>query len=101
MAQLDPRVSLAAALESQPGVYALLIGSGVSTRAGVPTGWGVVDSLVQRVAVASGETLGSSFDAETWWSANGGGQPLGYSSILERLGRTRAASPPGTMKIRS
>jgi hypothetical protein len=90
-AQLDPRVSLAAALESQPGVYALLIGSGVSTGAGVPTGWGVVDSLVRRVAVASGEKLDSTFDAETWWSTNGDGQPLGYSSILERLGPTRAA----------
>ena len=90
-AQLDPRVSLAGALESQPGVYALLVGSGVSTGAGVPTGWGVVDSLVRRVAVASGETLESSFDAGTWWSANGDGRPLGYSSILERLGPTRAA----------
>lgn len=90
-AHFDPRVSLAAALESQPGVYALLIGSGVSTGAGVPTGWGVVDSLVRRVAVASGDTLEADFDAETWWSASGDGKPLGYSSILERLGITRAA----------
>jgi len=90
-ADLDPRVRLATALESQPGVYALLVGSGVSTGAGVPTGWGVVDSLVRRIAVASGETLAPNFDAETWWTANGDGKPLGYSSILERLGQTRAA----------
>lgn len=89
--RFDPRVSLAAALESQPGVYAMLVGSGVSTGAGVPTGWGVVDSLVRRVAVASGETLESTFDPVSWWSENGDGEPLGYSSILERLGPTRAA----------
>lgn len=35
---LDPLVMLATGMHAQPGVYALLLGSGVSTGAGIPTG---------------------------------------------------------------
>jgi hypothetical protein len=86
----DPRVSLASVLQSQPGVYALLIGSGVSTGAGIPIGWGVVEAVVRKVAVASGATVGDDFNAEAWWEANGEGE-LGYSSVLEKLGSTPGA----------
>ncbi len=86
----DPRVSLATALDSQPGVYALLLGSGVSTGAGIPTGWGVVESLVRRAAVAAGDEPGASFNAEEWWATNGDGD-LGYSAVLAALGLTRGA----------
>jgi hypothetical protein len=87
---LDPRVNLATALESQPGVYALLLGSGVSTGAGIPTGWGVVEALVRRAAVAAGDEPGANFNAEEWWVANGEGD-LGYSAVVAALGLTRAA----------
>lgn len=90
-ANFDPRVSLATALGSQRGVYALLLGSGVSTGAGIRTGWGVVDSLVRKAATASGADVSDNFSATEWWEANGDGQPLGYSSLLERLASTRAA----------
>jgi len=69
----DPRVSLATALSSQQGVYALLLGSGVSTGAGVPTGWGAVQALVRRAAVAAHHEISDDFDWEQWWSDNGGG----------------------------
>jgi len=42
MIMLDPLLSLALSVRSNPGVYALLRGSGVSRAAGVPTGWEVV-----------------------------------------------------------
>jgi hypothetical protein len=88
---LDPRISLATALHSQPGVYALLLGSGTSTGAGVPTGWGVVQALVSRAAAASGEAVPDELDPETWWLAHGDGQPLGYSGLLAALASTPAA----------
>jgi hypothetical protein len=88
---MDPRISLATAFTTQPGVYALLLGSGVSTGAGILTGWGVVDALVRRAAAASGKTPGDDFDADVWWAEHGDGEPLGYSSVLEQLGSTRAA----------
>jgi hypothetical protein len=49
---LDPMVSLATSVHASPGVYALLLGSGVSTGAGVLTGWEVVKDLVRKVAAA-------------------------------------------------
>lgn len=91
MVTLDPRISLATALNAQSGVYALLIGSGTSTGAGIPTGWGVVEALVQRAAVAGGTAVDEDFDTEAWWDAHGDGNPLGYSNLLERLASTPAS----------
>ena len=47
---LDPTLALALGLSASPGVYAMLLGSGTSTAAGVPTGWGVVTDLIRKVA---------------------------------------------------
>lgn len=81
-------------MHAQPGVYAVLLGSGVSTAAGIPTGWGVVRELVRRIAAANGgdsNVVQSAWDApEAWWSENGDGE-LGYSTLLESLAPTAAA----------
>jgi hypothetical protein len=52
---LDPTLALALGLSASPGAYAMLLGSGTSTAAGVPTGWGVVLDLIGKVAVLRGE----------------------------------------------
>ena len=39
-----------------PGVYALLVGSGLSRGAGILTGWEVTLDLIRRIAVAQGES---------------------------------------------
>lgn len=39
---LDPMIALATSAHASPGVYALLLGSGVSSATGIPTGWQVV-----------------------------------------------------------
>jgi hypothetical protein len=90
-AVLDPRISLATSMHSQPGVYALLLGSGTSTDAGVPTGWGVVKALVQRAAAAAGHEFSEGLDPELWWREHGDGAPLGYSALLSALASTPAA----------
>ena len=51
---VDPRVAAAAAIQAGRGVYVLLAGSGLSTAAGIKTGWQVVQDLIRRVAVAEG-----------------------------------------------
>jgi hypothetical protein len=83
------------ALHSQPGVFALLVGSGTSTGAGVPTGWGVIKDLVRKAAAAEGSTsVGADptdAEVEQWWIAHGDGTDLGYSALLEALGLTPAA----------
>ncbi|MET9441094.1 SIR2 family protein [Streptomyces sp. NPDC006610] len=92
MRGLDPLVSLAMGVHSGPGVYALLLGAGMSRDVGVPTGWGIVTDLVRRAAVARGadEELAAA-DPESWWARHGDGGPLGYSALLEALGDTPAA----------
>lgn len=92
---LSAQVMLASSVHAQPGVYAVLIGSGVSTGAGLLTGWGIVKDLVRRVArLADDDDDGAEAlaveDPEKWWSQSHS-EPLGYSSLLESLASTPAA----------
>ncbi len=52
---IDPMVSLAFAVYSNKGAYALLLGSGLSRAFGIPTGWKVVLDLTRKVANLQGE----------------------------------------------
>jgi len=77
-------------------VYALLLGSGVSTAASVPTGWQVVVDLVRRAAAANqpdddAAVEAATADPEGWWARHGDGQSLGYSNLLGALASTSAA----------
>jgi len=83
---LDPATSLAFALASGPGRYALLLGSGVSSPAGIPTGWQVVERLVERVAAAEKEP--PSLEPEVWYRDRFGREP-NYSELLDMIARTR------------
>ena len=57
MPDIDPALRLALTLRAQPGSYALLLGSGVSLSAGVPTGFDVLIRLITEVAEAQGVEL--------------------------------------------
>jgi len=83
--KLDALVALASSIHSAPGTYALLLGSGVSRTARVPTGWEVVLDLIRRVAVAEGEA--SPEEPVRWFKDRFGGDP-DYSWILEQLAPT-------------
>lgn len=89
---LDPTSILALGVHAHPGTYALMIGSGVSTGAGLPTGWGVVKELVSRLAAQESpeELEAARTDPQGWWDARNGG-PLTYSAALEALASTPAA----------
>lgn len=78
-------------MHAQPGVYALLIGSGTSTGTGMPTGYDVIKLLVRQAAAASTTPLGKDNDVETWWAEHGDGKELGYSNLLEQLAPNPAA----------
>ena len=82
---IDPVNSLAFSIHSSPGIYALLIGSGVSTGAGIPTGWGITLDLVNKLAEASGESTGS--DPAAWYRQRFGDDP-NYSELLNELAKT-------------
>lgn len=75
-------MSLASSLHAGPGTYALLVGSGVSNAAGVPTGWDVTLDLVKRYATGLGEDPGE--DLIGWYRNHTGGEP-DYPALLEDL----------------
>ena len=88
---VEPRVALATSIQAGRGVYAILAGSGLSTAAGIKTGWQVVQDLIRRVAVAEGvdsNELGER--PEDWWSRQGRPQPR-YDTLLQALAQTDAA----------
>lgn len=92
---LSARVLLATGIHAQPGVYALLLGSGVSRSGGISTGWEIVQHLVQKAAAAlypnDAESLAlAESDPEAWWAEHGKGE-LGYSSLLAAVAPLSAA----------
>jgi hypothetical protein len=82
---IDPLVSLAFAIYSNKGAYALLIGSGVSRSAAIPTGWEVVLDLIRRVAKLEGDDPEP--DPEAWFTTKHGISPE-YSKLLDALAKT-------------
>ena len=77
--------SLAFAVQTHPGMYALLLGSGVSRSAGIPTGWEIVLDLIRKIAAANGEAVES--DPEQWYLNKFGTEP-NYSELLDGLAKT-------------
>ena len=67
-------------------VYALLIGSGLSRVAEIPTGWEITIDLIRRVAMAQGEEDQSDWVA--WYRERTGKEP-DYSELVGELGLSR------------
>ncbi len=84
---VDPVVSLALSMTTGPGTYALLLGSGVSRAADIPTGWDVTLDLVRKVAAAEGEDV--SGDPLGWYREHFGEDP-NYSEVIDGLARSQA-----------
>jgi hypothetical protein len=83
--KIDPILSLALSMQSSKGLFALLLGSGISRPAGIPTGWDVVLDLIRRVAKAAGEDCEP--DPEKWFTLKYGVAP-DYSELLKELAPT-------------
>lgn len=84
---IDPLTGLAFAMQSQRGVYAVLLGSGVSRAAQIPTGWGITIELIRRLAAAEGANIPA--DPADWYRSRFGG-PVGFSDLLAALAPSRS-----------
>ncbi len=82
---VDPLTSLAFSVWSNAGVYAVLLGSGVSRAAGIPTGWEVTLDLARKLAQAEEDDCGES--PEEWYRGRYGGD-LDYSQLLAALAQS-------------
>ena len=84
---IAPIESLSFSIQANPGVYALLLGSGVSRAAEIPTGWEVTIDLVRKLARVIGDECEP--DPERWFQAKFNRAP-DYSQLLDELAKTPA-----------
>lgn len=79
--------SLAFSIQANPGVYAVMLGSGVSRAAKIPTGWDITLELVRRLARLSGAECDS--NPAEWYFQQFGCEP-DYSKLLDAVAKTPA-----------
>ena len=79
----DLLTRLAFSIHENRGVYALVVGSGLSRAAGIPTGWEITLDLIRRVA--RGQEVAEQDDWAGWYRGRFGREP-DYSEIVEELG---------------
>lgn len=78
--------TLSFSIYSNKGVYALLLGSGISRSAGIPTGWNIVTDLIQKLAAQYGK---NNIDNPEKWFEEQYGECPNYSTILSKLVHTQ------------
>ena len=83
---IDPTARISLALHSNKAAYAVLLGSGVSAAAGVPTGWQIVSDLILKLAKLEGIDAGD--DPAGWYQQRYGAE-ADYSGLLNAV----ASSP--------
>ncbi len=82
---MEPHVTLAFALRSTPGTYAVLLGAGASVASGVPAAWDVQRDLIEKAAAAEGaREIGDPF---TWYKDRYGREAT-YDGLLDALSAT-------------
>lgn len=74
--------AVALGVQSNPGVYALLLGAGVSVSSGVPGARGITDELCKKLAMCQG--VPDVQDGRLWFEEKFGAPPT-YSGLFERL----------------
>ena len=84
---IDPLVSLAFSIQANRGVYALLLGSGVSRSAQIPTGWEIVLDLTRKLAKLEG--VDCEPDPADWYKERFGKDP-DYSELLDAIAKSPA-----------
>ncbi len=80
-------MQLASSVHAGPGVYALLVGSGISVAAGVPSGTQVARELIERLATSLREDTGG--DPFAWYRDHAGAEP-DYRSLLNEIAPSQA-----------
>ena len=83
----DTMLKLALNIYNCPKVFALLLGSGISKSAGIPTGWDIVLDLINKVAAIKKEKPVPS--PEEWYRNKYKEEP-DYSKLLDKLTKTPA-----------
>lgn len=83
---VDTEMALTFSVRNNPGRFALLLGSGVSTEAEIPTGWAVVQDLIEQLAEMEDESIDS--EPEEWYEEEFDEKPE-YDELLKSVGRSK------------
>ena len=82
---IDPLHSIAFSIQANPGVYAVLLGSGVSSAAKIPTGWEITLDLIRKLANLQKESCDP--DPARWY-LDKYSKEANYSDLLNTLAKT-------------
>ena len=63
--KIERLTTLAFSMYSNKGAYVLLLGSGISRSAHIPTGWEIESCLIEQLAAAEGDIIKE--DAHQWF----------------------------------
>jgi hypothetical protein len=83
----DGETQVAFSIFQNSGIYAVLLGSGVSRAAGIPTGWEITLDLIRKVGLAKG--VPQQPDWAKWYREQTGQEPE-YSQVVKELGLSPA-----------
>ena len=83
--KIERLTTLAFSMYSNKGAYVLLLGSGISRSAHIPTGWEIESCLIEQLAAAEGDIIKE--DAHQWFKQKYKTE-ASYSSLLEELVQT-------------
>lgn len=87
MMKLSNFESLVCSLCQNPGVYAVLLGSGLSRSANIPTGWEITLELIRRVSSLREEDTPDNLPE---WYKNTFGKAADYSDLLDMISGSEA-----------
>lgn len=79
---MNTLLTLAHSIYSNKGIYAVLLGSGISRTSGIPTGWEIMLNIIERIAVL--EKADMKGDPAAWYQNHYKEVP-DYSNIIEKL----------------
>lgn len=84
--KIDKLTTLAFAMYSNQGAYALFLGAGISRAAHVKAGWEIEEELISRL----GKMKGATADDGKWheWYEREYGEKVNYSELLDSLTNT-------------
>ena len=82
---IEKLTTLAFSMYSNKGAYALLLGSGISRSAHIPSGWEVEEKLIQKIGASQGVA-----ESEDWhqWYKDCYKQSASYSALLGEIVKT-------------
>ena len=83
--RIEKLTTLSLSIYSNKGAYALLLGSGISRKAHIPTGWEVEERLIEQIAATQNVS-----EANDWhqWYLKQYGKHANYSELLGEMVKT-------------